>query len=236
MPRASKAEIKEAYRHLCKECPPDKLPPETPKKARQIVEEHFQQINEAYAYLMEHADKAVVEETDSERWDLEVEESLPIFDPICMEAVARRLERERSRIEQEYQQAIREIEKQQRQKLAAHGLRIDDLKALDSPQKWGKVIENLILGLIGLAMIGIGGLIGFLTFLWSCFCFWAMLACLFIKTVSHRQYKFLCSVKTETELAKNQASCQKRLATFANGWRTSSNCPWNFFLKSLFAN
>ncbi|MFN3678328.1 J domain-containing protein [Thermosynechococcus sp.] len=53
-PGASKAEIKQAYRRLCLECHPDKLPPDTPKKARQIVEEHFKQINEAYAYLMEH--------------------------------------------------------------------------------------------------------------------------------------------------------------------------------------
>ncbi|MFN4271147.1 MAG: J domain-containing protein [Thermosynechococcus sp.] len=141
-PGASKAEIKEAYRRLCLECHPDKLPPETPKKARQIVEEHFKQINEAYAYLMEHADRAVLEEIDSERWDLEVEESLPIFDPIRMEAVGRRLERERSLIEQEYQQVIGEIEKQQRQKLAAHGLSVDDLTALDSSQKWEKSLRT----------------------------------------------------------------------------------------------
>ncbi len=37
-PGASKAEVKEAYHRLCRECHPDKLPPDTPKKARQIVE------------------------------------------------------------------------------------------------------------------------------------------------------------------------------------------------------
>ncbi|HIK34783.1 MULTISPECIES: DnaJ domain-containing protein [unclassified Thermosynechococcus] len=40
-PGASKAEMKEAYRRLRQECHPDQLPPDTPKKARQIVVSRF---------------------------------------------------------------------------------------------------------------------------------------------------------------------------------------------------
>ena len=50
-PQATFAEIKSAYRLLCKEYHPDKLPPGTPEKARQYIEERFKQINEAYSIL-----------------------------------------------------------------------------------------------------------------------------------------------------------------------------------------
>jgi curved DNA-binding protein CbpA len=50
-PKASFEEIKTAYKDLCKEYHPDKLPPGTPEKARRYVEKRFQQINEAYSVL-----------------------------------------------------------------------------------------------------------------------------------------------------------------------------------------
>lgn len=203
-PGASKAEIKEAYRRLCQECHPDKLPPDTPKKARQIVEEHFKQINEAYAYLMEHNDSPppVSPVTD-------VSHSRPVFDPARMEAIARQLEMRRHAIQQEYQQAIKAIDKQQRQKLAYHGLRVEDLGTVDPATKWGNVIQGGILLLFGLLVGSIGGLLGFLGYFWAFFCFWATLGAMLTKTVSPRKYKIICEVKTETEAAKLNASQKK---------------------------
>lgn len=98
-PGASKAEIKQAYRRLCLECHPDKLPPDTPKKARQIVEEHFKQINEAYAYLMEHPSVYEPPRTSSESpRNSAGTASRSIFDPARMEAIRCQLEAERERI------------------------------------------------------------------------------------------------------------------------------------------
>ncbi|WNC86817.1 J domain-containing protein [Thermosynechococcus sp. QKsg1] len=121
-PGASKEQIKAAYRRLCQECHPDKLPPETPKKARQIVEEHFKQINEAYAYLMEQGDRPPPPTQPA----TDVRTARSIFDPARMEAVARKLETERQTIQRQYQQSINAIDQQQRQKLACHGLKIND--------------------------------------------------------------------------------------------------------------
>lgn len=110
-PGASKAEIKQAYRRLCLECHPDKLPPDTPKKARQIVEEHFKQINETYVYLMEHPSVYEPPRTSSEspteefsRYCLALH-----FCPARMQAIRCQLEAERERIEQQYQQKLERI-------------------------------------------------------------------------------------------------------------------------------
>lgn len=137
-PGASKEQIKAAYRRLCQECHPDKLPPETPKKARQIVEEHFKQINEAYAYLMEQGDRPPPPTQPA----TDVRTARSIFDPARMEAVARKLETERQAIQRQYQQSINAIDQQQRQKLACHGLKIDDLDTVDPATKWGNVIQG----------------------------------------------------------------------------------------------
>lgn len=181
-PGASKEQIKAAYRRLCQECHPDKLPPETPKKARHIVEEHFKQINEAYAYLMEHPSAYDSPRTASESpKDSAGAASCSIFDPARMEAVGRRLEMERQAIEQEYQQAIHTIDRQQQQKLAYYGLKSEDLGTVDPATKWGNVIQSSILLLLGLLVGSIGGLLGFLGYLWAFFCFWGTLGAMLTK-------------------------------------------------------
>jgi DnaJ-class molecular chaperone len=50
-PQASSTEIKAAYRSLCQEYHPDKLPIGTPEKARKHIEEHFKQVSEAYSVI-----------------------------------------------------------------------------------------------------------------------------------------------------------------------------------------
>ncbi|WJI24183.1 J domain-containing protein [Thermosynechococcus sp. B0] len=204
-PGASKEQIKAAYRRLCQECHPDKLPPETPKKARQIVEEHFKQINEAYAYLMEQGDRPPPPTQPA----TDVRTARSIFDPARMEAVARKLETERQTIQRQYQQSINAIDQQQRQKLACHGLRIDDLDTVDLATKWGNVIQGGILLLVGLLVGSVGGLLGFLGYLWAFFCFWGTLGAMLTKTVSPRKYKILCEIKKETEAAKAAAAQKK---------------------------
>lgn len=51
IPQASSAEIKAAYRSLCQEYHPEKLPIGTPEKARKHIEERFKQVSEAYSVI-----------------------------------------------------------------------------------------------------------------------------------------------------------------------------------------
>jgi DnaJ-class molecular chaperone len=53
--QATFAEIKTAYRSLCKEYHPDKLPLGTPEKARKHIEERFKQISHAYSVIRNEA-------------------------------------------------------------------------------------------------------------------------------------------------------------------------------------
>ncbi len=50
-PQATQSEIKSAYYRLSKELHPDKIPPNTPERARKILEENYKEINEAYGVL-----------------------------------------------------------------------------------------------------------------------------------------------------------------------------------------
>lgn len=209
-PGASKAEIKEAYRRLCQECHPDKLPPDTPKKARQIVEEHFKQINEAYAYLMEHPSIYEPPRTSSESpRDSAGAASHSIFDPARMEAIRCQLEAERERIEQQYQEKLERIHTQQQQKLARYGLRSDDLDKMDLGTKLGTGVTCMVLALLGLWVGSIGGIFGFLALLWAGLCFLGLLGTLATGTISSSKYQVVCELKQETEDAKSRASKQK---------------------------
>jgi type IV secretory pathway TrbD component len=49
--KATPAEIKASYYRLSKGLHPDKLPPEVPRLARDLIEEKYKQINEAYSVL-----------------------------------------------------------------------------------------------------------------------------------------------------------------------------------------
>lgn len=209
-PGTSKAEIKEAYRRLCLECHPDKLPPDTPKKARQIVEEHFKQINEAYAYLMEHPSVYEPPRPSSESpRDSDGTASRSIFDPARMEAIRCQLEAERNRIEQQYQQKLERIHTQQQQKLARYGLRSDDLDKMDLSTKLGTGVTCIVLALLGLWVGSIGGILGFLGLLWAGLWVLGLLATLATGTISSSQYQIVCEIKKDTEDAKSRASKQK---------------------------
>jgi curved DNA-binding protein CbpA len=50
-PQATQSEIKFAYYRLSKELHPDKIPSDTPERARKILEENYKEINEAYGVL-----------------------------------------------------------------------------------------------------------------------------------------------------------------------------------------
>jgi curved DNA-binding protein CbpA len=49
--QATFAQIKSSYKALCQQYHPDKLPPDTPEKAKKYIEERFKQLNEAYSTL-----------------------------------------------------------------------------------------------------------------------------------------------------------------------------------------
>lgn len=54
---ATSQEIKAAYYRLSKELHPDRLPPNTPPRARQLIEEQYKQINAAYSVLSDAAQR-----------------------------------------------------------------------------------------------------------------------------------------------------------------------------------
>lgn len=205
-PNASKAEIKNAYRQLCLECHPDKLPPTTPKKARQIVEDHFKQINEAYAYLMGHP--SVSDQPRDTKGTTQTPRS--IFDPERMEAVGRQLEAEREDIEHQYQQQLESIDQQQRQTLANHNLNVKDLDKYDIPTKISMTVFCIILGSPSLLGFHLGGVFSIVAGLWFLFCCLLLLGILTSGIVSTRTYQVISSIKKETEAAKTRIQEQKK--------------------------
>ena len=208
-PGASKAEVKDAYRRLCLECHPDKLPPNTPKKARQIVEEHFKQINEAYAALMEYPD---ISPRDSYTPPKDAADASPqsIFDPARMEAIRSQLEAEREAIEQQYQQKLEYIHDQQQQKLVRHGLTAADLEKLDIPTKIGIAVFCIIISLPSLAGFALGGIFMFLGIGWLVLCGTVLLSVLAAETVNSSTYEVISEIKKATTAAKTRADEQRQ--------------------------
>jgi hypothetical protein len=203
-PGASKTDIKAAYRRLCIECHPDTLPPNTPKKARHIVEEHFKQINEAYAYLMEHP--SVYEPPQESAQSSQAEAPRSIFDPVRMDAVRRQLEAERKEIEQQYQQTLEDIHHHQHQTLTRHGLKVADLDKMDLPTKISTALGLIVLSLLSLAGVALGGFFMFLGIGWLIFCGLALWGVLLTDTVNSSTYEVICEIKKATAEAKTRAS------------------------------
>lgn len=53
LPQATKQEVKTAYYQISKELHPDKIPPDTPKLARSILEEKYKIVTQAYSCLID---------------------------------------------------------------------------------------------------------------------------------------------------------------------------------------
>ncbi|XFA73281.1 J domain-containing protein [Thermosynechococcaceae cyanobacterium Okahandja] len=204
---ASHAEVQDAYRRLCLECHPDQLPPNTPKRARQIVEEHFKQINEAYAALMEYSSVYSSSGNSYKPPDASLQS---IFDPARMEAIRSELEAEREVIEQQYQQKLEHIHDQQQQKLIRHGLTRDDLEKLDFTTKSLIAVFLIILSLPSLAGLALGGIFMFPSIGWFILCGILLLSVLGAKTVDSITYEVISEIKKATTVAKTRADEQRQ--------------------------
>jgi len=230
---ASKAEVKDAYRRLYLECHPDQLPPNTPKRAHQIVEEHFKHINEAYAALMEYPD---ISPRDSYTPPKDAADASPqsIFDPARMEAIRSELEAEREAIEQQYQQKLEHIHDQQQQKLIRHGLTRDDLEKLDFTTKSLIAVFLIILSLPRLAGLALGGIFMFPSIGWFILCGILLLSVLKAKTVDSITYAVISEIKKATTRQQRQPKtvpmsngsndCGSKKPPFGSGWTISSLC------------
>ncbi|AFY59402.1 J domain-containing protein [Synechococcus sp. PCC 6312] len=159
-PRASKAEIKAAFLQLCKEYHPDKLPPGTPKKARQLVEEHFKKINEAYQVLSEQEAPPTFSQPTNPAWQTQNEptpEPPPyyrdIFSPQKMNRVSERLEQDCQEIELTYQRRLNEIHQTISRRMGALGIQPRDLTAMTRQGKASIVIFYSLLSLVSLAVV-----------------------------------------------------------------------------------
>ena len=104
--KASFDEVKIAYRSLCQEYHPDKLPIGTPEKARQYIQERFKQINEAYSILSDLEKRKEYDLSDLYNIDSHQEPIInkekTIFDSQKMNQVAEKLKELENKIEAEY--------------------------------------------------------------------------------------------------------------------------------------
>ncbi len=177
-PQASFAEIKSAYRILCKEYHPDKLPPGTPEKARQYIEERFKQISEAYSVLINEAERQKYDQQNSYGVNTSRTSSPkppppqpernqtyssvnPVFDTERLKQVAQRLEAQKQEIEIEYKTIEREINQSVREKLQFLGhqpeyLTNEYLKGETLAKKITIFVISILNGMAGLWFMGLG--------------------------------------------------------------------------------
>lgn len=213
-PDATIEEIKASYRSLSKEYHPDKLPPGTPKKALKHVEDKFKEINEAYSVLSDTEKK--------ERYDFELSNnrnsssdlsntSGPIFDPEKLREVAERLERLKQKIEKEYQENKREIDKSVKQQIEALGYTEKDLNngELKGNTFSGKIIQCVIFGLIawiGLWLMGLGNTFFWLIGIcWSGFWLLGVIASVFTPTLNQKHVEKVREINNKGNADKIQA-------------------------------
>ncbi|MFM6082581.1 MAG: J domain-containing protein, partial [Dolichospermum sp.] len=179
-PDATFQEIKAAYRVLCKEYHPDKMPPGTPEKARKYIEERFKQLNEAYSTLSNPEER---QKYDTSRYsdvsssqgvasqEVAVNNYHTVFDSEKMQEVAKRLERLRKKIETEYQKREKEIELSVKKQLQVLGYSQEDWNRYTKKDLEGFTLEDKVKTSIFLLFIACFGLpFGVIGWLWSGFC------------------------------------------------------------------
>ena len=157
-PQANFAQIKSAYRLLCKEYHPDKLPPGTPQKARQYIEERFKLINQAYSVLSNQLER---QEYDAQN-SYSVKSPQPprekksssfnhVFNSERLKQVADILEATKQEIEIQYEIMEKQIDQSVQQQLQSLGYKQEYLKgetALSKLSIFVIAILNTIAGLL----------------------------------------------------------------------------------------
>ncbi|MEN9224113.1 MAG: DnaJ domain-containing protein [Thermostichus sp. DRC_bins_24] len=134
-PQASLNQIKSAYRALCQEYHPDKLPPGTPQKARQYIEEKFKTLNLAYETLRDPQRRQAY---DQQRQRFQSFPPSPppqsqpfvhpeLFNPERLHQAAAALEAKQRQMRADYDQELNQIRNQTHEQLKGIGILAKDL-------------------------------------------------------------------------------------------------------------
>ncbi|MDP5339109.1 MAG: DnaJ domain-containing protein [Nodularia sp. (in: cyanobacteria)] len=239
-PKATFQEIKAAYRLLCQEYHPDKMPPGTPAKARKYVEERFKQLNEAYSTLSDpekrrQYDLSSYADVDSSQKPTSevstVNNFNHVFNPEKMQQVGERLEGLKQKNEAEYQQRQKQIDLSIKNQLNALGYNQEDWATYTKENlegfTVGQKIKNCLLGIF-IAFFGLPfGLIGLLwTGFWLFFC----LANVLSPTINTRAAEQIKTIKNKADADKFNA--KKKRDNQINNLNTHERKCINFF-KSI---
>ena len=165
-PQANFAEIKSAYRLLCKEYHPDKLPPGTPEKARQYIEERFKLINQAYSTLSNqlerqeydanfHNVKPPQPKTEPKPSSYTSSSYSDIFDSERLKQVADQLEATKQQIEIQYEIIERQINQSVKRQLQLLGYKQEYLKGETLLSKIGIFALAILNAIAGLWFMGL---------------------------------------------------------------------------------
>lgn len=158
--QATCEEIKAAYRSLCQEYHPDKLPPGTPAKARKYIEDHFKRISHAYSTIGNPETRQAYDLSRSSKVafgrvrDPQPQQFNPLFEPEQLIKATARLQRFKNSIDLECQEMQVEIDRVVQQHIKGLGFNEADLRSKS-------VLRKIISSTIGLFMFSLGlGLIG----------------------------------------------------------------------------
>lgn len=219
-PDASFQEIKTAYRVLCKEYHPDKMPPGTPEKARKYIEERFKQLNEAYSTLSNpeerqkydmsrYSDVASSQEVTSQRTT--VNNDLTVFDPEKMQQVAGRLEKLRKKIEAEYEKSLRQVDLSVKNQLQVLGYNKEDWDRYTKKDLEGFTLEDKVKTSIFLLFIACFGLpFGVIGWLWSGFCLLVCLGAFLNPTINKKTAQQIQEIKNKADADKFNAEKKRQ--------------------------
>ncbi|MFM6244357.1 MAG: J domain-containing protein [Dolichospermum sp.] len=219
-PDATFQEIKAAYRVLCKEYHPDKMPPGTPEKARKYIEERFKQLNEAYSTLSNPEER---QKYDTSRYsdvsssqgvasqEVAVNNYHTVFDSEKMQEVAKRLERLRKKIETEYQKREKEIELSVKKQLQVLGYSQEDWNRYTKKDLEGFTLEDKVKTSIFLLFIACFGLpFGVIGWLWSGFCLLVCLGAFLNPTINKKTAQQIQEIKNKADADKFNAEKKRQ--------------------------
>jgi curved DNA-binding protein CbpA len=219
-PDATFQEIKTAYRVLCKEYHPDKMPPGTPEKARKYIEERFKQLNEAYSTLSNpeerrkydmsrYSDVASSQEVTSQ--GTTVNNDLTVFDPEKMQQVAGRLEKLRKKIEVEYEKSQKQVDLSVKNQLQVLGYNKEDWDKYSKKDLEGLTLDQKVTTSIFLLFIACFGLpFGAIGWLWSGFCLFVCLGAFLNPTINKKTAQQIQEIKNKADVDKLNAQKKRQ--------------------------
>jgi DnaJ domain len=210
-PQASLAEVKAAYRSLCQEYHPDKLPIGTPEKARKHIEEHFKQLSEAYSVISNPETRQAYdlnrcEEVSSpDNQNSTNNQPITIFEREKLRQVTERLEIVKKNIELEYKEAQVEADRLVKQQIKGMGYKEEDLEGNTVMGKIVISIFTLCLFFIGIGCMASGSVPFIFCIAWSGFWLLVFLKIISSPTLGIKDVQKIQSVKEKANEKKTTA-------------------------------